>query len=464
MTDHKPAPLAMSGQTGVPVAEAAPPPDQHFSLPVDSEHKALKIKLWSFARPHMRAFHLKCASRWHLEGRCMPLPVLPYQPSRTGERAAHAARCYRAVPQSIRVRCGCACFGLQEAIAAAVPRAHLGLQPWHRLFCHLADCAAWSRHRLDLERSNALIRCGRTHWRSFACMRAYLSAAATRPVCGREPLLALKILAASHPSRMLCLIMSVLQCVSCRVQRTHAALFRVQLVRLLHKLRLHVRTGSDDHCHPPRPRPGALSISMTARDWLMAQALASMRLAPILCAPAPLCTGACAVPCCCTVRSSAKPATWPCTQHRLHVGQHLSAGALQDAHSIANAGIAAVSGTIFARIVMGSVCDAIGPRLGMSVVLLTTSAPVFGMALATKALDFILLRFAIGFGLAVFVACQFWTSSMFNVKIVGTANATTGGAHSAAPAPCCLCNGCLCHLCTPSMWLCACAARAPAAC
>jgi hypothetical protein len=83
------------------------------------------------------------------------------------------------------------------------------------------------------------------------------------------------------------------------------------------------------------------------------------------------------------------------------------------------AGIAAVSGTIIARVAMGSVCDWIGPRLGMSAVLLTSSSFVFGTALANGPISFSLLRFGIGFGLSAFVACQFWTASMFNVKIVG---------------------------------------------
>lgn len=55
----------------------------------------------------------------------------------------------------------------------------------------------------------------------------------------------------------------------------------------------------------------------------------------------------------------------------------------------------------------------------MSSVLMMTSPCIFGMALANKALDFTLLRFGIGFGLSTFVSCQFWTASMFNVKIVG---------------------------------------------
>lgn len=34
--------------------EARALPAQHFDLPVDSEHKALKLKLASFKAPHMR--------------------------------------------------------------------------------------------------------------------------------------------------------------------------------------------------------------------------------------------------------------------------------------------------------------------------------------------------------------------------------------------------------------------------
>jgi len=94
---------------------------------------------------------------------------------------------------------------------------------------------------------------------------------------------------------------------------------------------------------------------------------------------------------------------------------------------LANAGIAAVTGTIACRITMGVICDVFGPRYGHSFLLLGATPAVFGMALANSAISFLLCRFFIGFSLATFVATQFWSSVMFNGKIVGTANATTAG-------------------------------------
>ncbi|QDZ18656.1 MFS general substrate transporter [Chloropicon primus] len=94
---------------------------------------------------------------------------------------------------------------------------------------------------------------------------------------------------------------------------------------------------------------------------------------------------------------------------------------------LGDAGIAAVTGTIFCRIAMGFVCDTLGPRYGHSSLLLGTVPAVFGMALADGSISFLLCRFFIGFSLATFVATQFWSSVMFNGKIVGTANATTAG-------------------------------------
>lgn len=94
---------------------------------------------------------------------------------------------------------------------------------------------------------------------------------------------------------------------------------------------------------------------------------------------------------------------------------------------LGNAGVAAVSGTILARIVMGYVCDAFGPRYGHGVLMLGTAPAVFAMAVVGDAAGFIVSRMVIGFSLATFVATQYWTSVMFNPKIVGLANATTAG-------------------------------------
>jgi len=52
---------------------------------------------------------------------------------------------------------------------------------------------------------------------------------------------------------------------------------------------------------------------------------------------------------------------------------------------------------------------------------------VFSISTISDATGFILCRFFIGLSLATFVANQFWTSVMFTGKIVGLANATSGG-------------------------------------
>ena len=49
------------------------------------------------------------------------------------------------------------------------------------------------------------------------------------------------------------------------------------------------------------------------------------------------------------------------------------------------------------------------------------------MSMVTDSATFIITRCAIGFALACFVCCQFWSSCMFSPNVVGTANAFAGG-------------------------------------
>ncbi|GIM04197.1 hypothetical protein Vretimale_8817 [Volvox reticuliferus] len=94
---------------------------------------------------------------------------------------------------------------------------------------------------------------------------------------------------------------------------------------------------------------------------------------------------------------------------------------------LGNAGVAAVCGAIAARIFMGAFVDTVGPRYGSAATMLVTAPAVFCMSLVTDFSTFAVTRFFIGCSLCMFVCCQFWCGSMFNVRIVGTANAIAAG-------------------------------------
>ncbi len=56
-----------------------------------------------------------------------------------------------------------------------------------------------------------------------------------------------------------------------------------------------------------------------------------------------------------------------------------------------------------------------------------TAPFIFGIAAVHTAPGYIISRFLIGWALAAFVTCQFWTSIMFSPNVVGFANALAGG-------------------------------------
>lgn len=94
---------------------------------------------------------------------------------------------------------------------------------------------------------------------------------------------------------------------------------------------------------------------------------------------------------------------------------------------VGNLVIASVAATVIARLVVGWLCDRIGPRLAYSGLLVIGSVPVMCVGLAHDYHTFLLLRLGIGMIGASFVITQYHTSAMFAPNVVGTANATTAG-------------------------------------
>ncbi len=92
-----------------------------------------------------------------------------------------------------------------------------------------------------------------------------------------------------------------------------------------------------------------------------------------------------------------------------------------------NSIVLAVTGTVFARLIIGKLCDKYGPRLCYTYLLVIGAIPVILLGFVQTPLQFLICRLFIGFIGASFVITQFHTSIMFAPSIVGTANATSAG-------------------------------------
>ncbi len=94
---------------------------------------------------------------------------------------------------------------------------------------------------------------------------------------------------------------------------------------------------------------------------------------------------------------------------------------------IGNTIIASVAITVLVRMLIGPLCDRIGPRRVYTWLLILGSLPVMGIGLSHNYTTFLIFRLAIGAIGASFVITQHHTSMMFAPNCIGTANATTAG-------------------------------------
>src|SRR5690606_11545780 len=89
--------------------------------------------------------------------------------------------------------------------------------------------------------------------------------------------------------------------------------------------------------------------------------------------------------------------------------------------------IGSVGITILARLMLGYLCDRVGPRKSYVALLIFGAFAVAGSSFAYSWETYLLSRLCIGVIGASFVITQYHTSVMFAPNIVGVANATTAG-------------------------------------
>jgi NNP family nitrate/nitrite transporter-like MFS transporter len=89
--------------------------------------------------------------------------------------------------------------------------------------------------------------------------------------------------------------------------------------------------------------------------------------------------------------------------------------------------IGGVAGTILVRLLIGRLCDVVGPRIAYTWLLTLGAIPVIGIAFANDFTTFLIFRVLIGGIGASFVITQYHTTQMFAPNCVGTANAAAAG-------------------------------------
>ena len=88
---------------------------------------------------------------------------------------------------------------------------------------------------------------------------------------------------------------------------------------------------------------------------------------------------------------------------------------------IVNTNMIAVASTVFMRLIIGWLCDRIGPRITYTWLLILGSIPVMMIGMAQNYEQFLIARMFIGAIGAAFVITQFHTSVMFAPNVVGAA-------------------------------------------
>lgn len=87
-----------------------------------------------------------------------------------------------------------------------------------------------------------------------------------------------------------------------------------------------------------------------------------------------------------------------------------------------------------ARLIAGPICDVVGPRLPMAVLLIVTSLPTFLIGTIHTSVGLSLLRFGLGLAGTGFVFATFWGSRMFVRDITGITNGWIAGWGNAGAA------------------------------